>query len=112
MLNTVSAPPAAPLVHLWTREEYLQMAEMGLFGATIHLIPAGPDPKIAVAPDEDARVKEIVDGMRRHGERPYVIPIGGSSGIGALGYASGTLERALEVDGPEAGRPVVDGLYR
>src|SRR5438552_6727354 len=57
-----------------------------LFGATIHLIPAGPDPKIAVAPDEDARVKEIVDGMRRHGERPYVIPIGGSSGIGALGY--------------------------
>src|SRR5438046_10242288 len=31
MLNTVSAPPAAPLVHLWTREEYLQMAEMGLF---------------------------------------------------------------------------------
>jgi len=63
-----------------------------LFGATIHLIPAGPDPRIAVAPDEEARVREVADDMRAHGERPYVIPVGGSSGIGALGYAAGTLE--------------------
>src|SRR5262249_38513648 len=63
-----------------------------IFGATIHLIPAGPDPRIAVAPDEEARVREVVDDMRARGERPYVIPVGGSSGIGALGYTAGTLE--------------------
>jgi len=63
-----------------------------LFGATIHLIAAGPDPRIAVAPDEEQRVSEVVEEMKRRGERPYVIPVGGSSGVGALGYAAGTLE--------------------
>jgi 1-aminocyclopropane-1-carboxylate deaminase/D-cysteine desulfhydrase-like pyridoxal-dependent ACC family enzyme len=63
-----------------------------IFGATIHLIPAGPDPLVAVAPDEDDRVREVADDERRRGGQPYVIPVGGSSGVGALGYASGTLE--------------------
>jgi D-cysteine desulfhydrase family pyridoxal phosphate-dependent enzyme len=63
-----------------------------IFGATIHLIPAGPDPLAAVAPDEEDRVREVVDDERRRGGQPYVIPVGGSSGVGALGYASGTLE--------------------
>src|SRR5207245_1470284 len=59
-----------------------------LFGATIHLIPAGPDPRIAVAPDEEQRVSAVVAEMTSRGERPYVIPVGGSSGVGALGYAA------------------------
>ncbi len=63
-----------------------------IFGATIHLIPAGPDPLAAVAPDEEDRVREVVEDERRRGGQPYVIPVGGSSGVGALGYASGTLE--------------------
>jgi len=63
-----------------------------LFGARIELIPAGPDPRIAVAPDEEERVQQVVDRLRHSGERPYVIPVGGSSGIGALGYATGTFE--------------------
>jgi D-cysteine desulfhydrase family pyridoxal phosphate-dependent enzyme len=63
-----------------------------LFGARIHLIAAGPDPRIAVAPDEEARVRDVVEQLRADGERPYVIPVGGSSGIGALGYAAGTQE--------------------
>lgn len=63
-----------------------------LFGARVHLIPAGPDPRIAVAPDEEARVREVVEEMRAQGERPYVIPVGGSSGVGALGYVAGTRE--------------------
>jgi len=63
-----------------------------LFGATIHLIPAGPDPRLAVAPDEEQRVAEIVNDLRARGERPYVVPIGGSSAVGALGYAAATLE--------------------
>jgi D-cysteine desulfhydrase family pyridoxal phosphate-dependent enzyme len=63
-----------------------------LFGATIHLIDAGPDPQLAVAPDEEARIGEVVDDLRRRGERPYLIPVGGSSAVGALGYAAATLE--------------------
>jgi D-cysteine desulfhydrase family pyridoxal phosphate-dependent enzyme len=63
-----------------------------LFGARVHLIPAGADPRVAVAPDEEARVAAIVDEMRGRGERPYVIPVGGSSGVGAVGYAAGSLE--------------------
>src|SRR5438876_7644771 len=69
-----------------------------LFGATIHLIPAGPDLRIAVAPDEEERVRGVVDAMRRSGERPYVIPIGGSSGVGALGYAAGTSELVEQLE--------------
>ena len=63
-----------------------------LFGARVHLISAGPDPKLAVAPDEEAQVRAVVDELRANGERPYVIPVGGSSGVGALGYAAGTRE--------------------
>jgi D-cysteine desulfhydrase family pyridoxal phosphate-dependent enzyme len=63
-----------------------------LFGADVVLIPAGPDPRIAVAPDEEQRVQEVVADLRVRGERPYVIPVGGSSGVGALGYVLGTLE--------------------
>lgn len=63
-----------------------------IFGAAIHLIPAGPDPLVAVAPDEEDRVREIVEEERRRGGRPYVIPVGGSTGVGALGYTAGTLE--------------------
>jgi D-cysteine desulfhydrase family pyridoxal phosphate-dependent enzyme len=63
-----------------------------LFGARIHLIPAGPDPRVAVAPDEEARVREVVEQLRAEGERPYLIPVGGSSGVGALGYVAGTQE--------------------
>src|SRR5438034_8051877 len=35
-----------------------------LFGARIELVPAGPDPRNAVAPDEEARVQEVVDRLR------------------------------------------------
>jgi D-cysteine desulfhydrase family pyridoxal phosphate-dependent enzyme len=63
-----------------------------LFGARVHLIAAGPDPKLAVAPDEEAQVRAVVDQLRATGERPYLIPVGGSSGVGALGYAAATRE--------------------
>jgi D-cysteine desulfhydrase family pyridoxal phosphate-dependent enzyme len=68
-----------------------------IFGARIHLIPAGPDPKLAVAPDEEAQVRAVVDELRAEGERPYVIPVGGSSGVGALGYVAGTRELVAQL---------------
>ena len=63
-----------------------------LFGATIHFIQANPDPRFAVAADEVEKIAEIVADLTRHGRRPYVIPIGGSSPVGALGYVDGTRE--------------------
>jgi len=32
------------------------------------------------------RMAEIAEDLRKRGERPYVIPYGGSNGVGALGY--------------------------
>ena len=63
-----------------------------LFGATIHLIAASDDPLLAVADDEAAKVAEVAADLTRGGKRPYVIPVGGSTAIGALGYVSATLE--------------------
>jgi 1-aminocyclopropane-1-carboxylate deaminase/D-cysteine desulfhydrase-like pyridoxal-dependent ACC family enzyme len=63
-----------------------------LFGASIHFIDANPDPRYAVAADEVQKVAEIVDDLKGHGRQPYVIPVGGSSPIGAIGYVRGTQE--------------------
>ncbi|MCE5315142.1 MAG: D-cysteine desulfhydrase family protein [Armatimonadota bacterium] len=50
---------------------------------------------------EDATVKQMEDAMadeaaalKRRGSRPYVIPIGGSTPLGALGYVQGMRELA------------------
>ena len=46
------------------------------------------------SPDRPAaqRMAEVADEMRAAGRRPYVIPGGGSNGLGALGYVRGALE--------------------
>jgi D-cysteine desulfhydrase family pyridoxal phosphate-dependent enzyme len=62
-----------------------------LFGARVHLVPASDDPRLALG-DDEAMVARVVADIERRGDRPYVIPVGGSSGIGALGYVAGTLE--------------------
>ncbi len=67
-----------------------------LFGARVHLVPA-VDPMLAVGHDE-AIVAGIADAHRVQGGRPYVIPVGGSSATGALGYVAGTLELAGQLD--------------
>jgi D-cysteine desulfhydrase family pyridoxal phosphate-dependent enzyme len=65
-----------------------------LLEAQIHLIPANPDPLIAIGNDEAAKIAEVTAALRARDERPYVIPVGGSSAVGALGYVAGTLEIA------------------
>lgn len=52
----------------------------GLFGAKIHLIPGDSDALAAAY----ARA----DQLRAEGRRPYVVGAGGSSPVGALGYAA------------------------
>lgn len=69
----------------------------GLFGARVHFVPS-VDPMFAVGQDE-AVVQRVADERRAAGGRPYVIPVGGSSPIGALGYVAGTLELATQLAG-------------
>jgi L-cysteate sulfo-lyase len=61
-----------------------------LYGATVRLVPS-VDPMLAVGQDE-AVVAEVVAEELAQGRTPYVIPVGGSSGVGVLGYVGGTAE--------------------
>ena len=61
-----------------------------LFGAEVRFVPA-EDPMLAVGRDEEV-VAEVVREEAAAGRRAYVIPVGGSSAVGALGYVSGTGE--------------------
>jgi len=51
-----------------------------LFGAKVHRLPRG------VVPDTYAA--ELVDTLKGQGKRPFVMPLGGSSPRGSLGYAA------------------------
>lgn len=63
-----------------------------LFGATMHYLPPPADPTLATSPEEDAKVAEVVADLKKRGQRPYFVPVGGSSPTGVLGYAWGTRE--------------------
>ena len=61
-----------------------------LYGAEIRLVPS-IDPMFAVGNDEPV-VAEVVEEEKAAGRVPYVIPVGGSSGVGVFGYVAGTAE--------------------
>ena len=63
-----------------------------LFGAVIHFVPPPADPTLATSDEEAAKVAEVMRTLMDQGERPYEIPVGGSSGVGVLGYTLGTRE--------------------
>jgi L-cysteate sulfo-lyase len=67
-----------------------------LFGARVHFVPA-VDPALAVGLDEET-VQQVAATVRERGGTPYVIPVGGSSAVGALGYVAGTLELCTQLD--------------
>lgn len=62
-----------------------------LYGATVSYVAAPDDSRLALGSDEE-RVREVEAELQRAGKRPYTIPVGGSSAVGALGYALGTIE--------------------
>lgn len=68
-----------------------------LFGATIHYVPLPADPMLATSDQEAAKVAEVETRLRASGERPYLIPVGGSSPVGVLGYLSGSAEIVAEL---------------
>lgn len=60
-----------------------------LLGARLHF--AGDRPR-------DEVVAELVRMWRTNGERPYLIPLGGSTGLGALGYVRAMAEALQQID--------------
>ena len=54
-----------------------------LLGARIHWIQ--PSERVT-------KLREIPDQLRQEGRKPYVIPVGGSNGIGAAGYVLAMIE--------------------
>ena len=61
-----------------------------LLGARIHWIQ--PSERVA-------RLRELPDQLRKQGRKPYVIPVGGSNGVGATGYVLAMIELIEQLDG-------------
>ncbi len=57
-----------------------------LLDADVHLLL----PEAGKSADE--AMEEVAEKLESQGERPYIIPGGGSNAVGALGYAAATLE--------------------
>jgi D-cysteine desulfhydrase family pyridoxal phosphate-dependent enzyme len=66
-----------------------------IVGAEVHVIEGGNDEAAA------ARERETIEGhvarLRERGEKPCVIPLGGSNAIGALGYVEATFELTTQL---------------
>ena len=62
-----------------------------------------------ITPDQYRQRGALMDEIAREftaaGERPYVIPEGGSSGLGALGYIDAMAELRAQLDAGDAGAP-------
>lgn len=59
-----------------------------LYGASLHAVPWAGDRNRAIA--------GLADDLRSLGRRPYVVPYGVSSALGAVGYVSALLEIAAQ----------------
>ncbi|MEH4015168.1 D-cysteine desulfhydrase [Escherichia fergusonii] len=53
----------------------------------------------AVLDDPDAQLQELATRIEAQGFRPYVIPVGGSNALGALGYVESAQEIAQQCEG-------------
>ncbi|NWA01748.1 D-cysteine desulfhydrase family protein [Pseudomonas gingeri] len=55
-----------------------------LFGATVQRLPAGTTPA--------THARELAEQLQRQGRKTFLMPLGGSSPVGCLGYAAGAAE--------------------
>ena len=93
----------APIVFLRTTDPMAPVPTTGnamlmrLFGAEIHRISP------ADYRDRDALMRAAAETLRRTGKKPYVIPEGGSNGLGSLGYVEAMRELRVQLDHGLAG---------
>jgi L-cysteate sulfo-lyase len=62
-----------------------------ILGAKVHILPGSSDGETAM--------EERAEALRGEGRRPYTIPVGGSNGVGALGYVECARELFAQADG-------------
>lgn len=85
-----------------TAENYLTNGNrllLDLFKTQIEMCDALTDP--------NAQLQELATRIEAQGFRPYVIPVGGSNALGALGYVESALEIAQQCEGAVALSSVV-----
>jgi D-cysteine desulfhydrase len=78
-----------------TAENYLTNGNrllLDLFNTQIEMCDALTDP--------NAQLQELATRIEAQGFRPYVIPVGGSNALGAMGYVESALEIAQQCEGP------------
>ena len=75
-----------PRAHIESGNMLLDM----LFGTQFHLVEDEVD--------ADAALARVAKDLRAKGERPYIIPLGASDGIGSLGYVDCALELLCQAD--------------
>jgi len=63
----------------------------------LDLFDAHSEP-VAALHNADAQLQSLAERLRGDGHKPYVIPIGGSNPLGALGYVHAGLELAQQAD--------------
>jgi L-cysteate sulfo-lyase len=61
-----------------------------LLGARIHWVQRS---------EREAKLGELSDQLRKQGRKPYVIPVGGSNGVGATGYVLAMIELVEQLKG-------------
>jgi D-cysteine desulfhydrase len=77
-----------------TAENYLTNGNrllLDLFNTQIEMCDALTDP--------NAQLEELATRVEAQGFSPYVIPVGGSNALGALGYVESALEIAQQCEG-------------
>lgn len=77
-----------------TAENYLSNGNrllLDLFNTQVEMCDALTDPNVQLA--------ELATRLEAQGFRPYVIPVGGSNALGALGYVESALEIAQQCEG-------------
>ena len=75
-----------------TQDGYLHNGNrllLDLFGVMVEDVDALDDP--------DAQLENLAARLRAQGKRPYVLPVGGSNALGALGYVRGGVELAQQI---------------
>ncbi|MCC6728656.1 MAG: pyridoxal-phosphate dependent enzyme [Chthonomonadales bacterium] len=83
----LSGPAGAPVVG--------NLALDRLAGAAVH--------RVDTSAEREVRMADLAEQLRRAGERPYTIPVGGSNWMGAQGYAAAAAELAAQLAAlPEA----------
>lgn len=65
-----------------------------LLGAKVEVVPESVD--------ADAYCADLAQRLQQHGAKPYVIPMGGSNGLGALGYVTAFAEIAAQMQAMDA----------